>query len=144
MLAFCFGSFSSTPSAKREGKVVGCKSKARKRKKDQARSRGFVLHRSFEVPTFVFKPRFLHESFSILNLVSNGLSFSLIAITVYEIWPVYWNRAVCDVIILSIFLSMIETSNEKKFNYRIVPNCPEYLQFKFNDFWMSSSRDMLA
>ena len=102
------------------------------------------MHRSFEVPTFVFKPRFPYESFSILNLVSNGSSFSLIAIMVYEIWPIYWNRVVCDVIILSIFLSMIETSNEKKFNYRIVPNCPDYLQFKFNDFWMSSLRDMLA
>ena len=33
-------------------------------------------------------------------------------------------------------------SNEKMFNYRFVPNCLVYFQFKFHKFWFSRLKDM--
>ena len=46
------------------------------------------LHDRFERLKLTFRPWFLHESCSMLSLVSIGTNLSFIAIFVCEIWPV--------------------------------------------------------
>ena len=88
----------------------------------------WIMHVWFERFKFISWPKCLHESCSILSLENLGSCFSFIGPIDHEIWPFSYNCAVMMRLFCTIFLSMMETSNGKMFNWKLVRNWINLLQ----------------